>query len=617
MNNQIDYFDEIINDIRSEIDSFQSNDSVEFEFVKETPAITATGLVGRAVTQVAVNAAKFPIDPGVKKVIQKKVKLEMKIRKIKKENPKNKEAINELKTELKEVDKLYRMAVSIAKSDKTKDILMQYKKKCELDFGPRSIYYASIKVPELKTESVRNSLIEDLDLDFYIESEMEDLAMFVEDAINNSKVDANKPPENDDSGAAEATVNDTDKSSDKTENSIGAMLPQTGSTEGLGNPNDVVKDIAKVNKHSESNLNGIDLPDDIELESVKMFIFNPDHEYTFFVESEISKIANSIKLNVKLSAQEKKCAIDKAIAKRKLYVAKKTHRNRAEIDELKRKLIEAENKFRKSSSKLSKEQIDELNRLVDAMEKELDDKIITDELEHVKAVNDAMSDNTQKVEESYEPYDLKYPKDIVELKLEAAERDGNLDLITKYNNQLKYFNRNPDANVIVIREAANIDPEIQAVIDVLNNKGYTTKYSSAGHTHLRKKEDKERDGVYYDRLYSDARIMFAGDYKFPPAPKHWVWKKVDDKDYLDIVPAKYNPDKDGSPDKAFENWKAKYMETLRTWADNLPNRVKNDKDEVKTKDRKGRDITVESFEDIDNNSKFLYEMMMDDIFDSE
>ena len=617
MNNQIDYFDEIINDIRSEVESFQSNNSVEFEFVKEAPAITAAGFIGKAVTQLAVNTAKFPIDPGVKKVIQKKVKLEMKIRKIKKENPKNKEAINELKTELKEVDKLYRMAVSIARSDKTKDILMQYKKKCELDFGPRSIYYASIKVPELKTESVRNSLIEDLDLDFYIESEMEDLAMFVEDTINNSKVDANKPPENDDSGAAEATVNDTDKSSDKTENSIGAMLPQTGSTEGLGNPNDVVKDIAKVNKQSESKLNGIDLPDDIELESVRMFIFNPDHEYTFFVESEISKIANSIKLNVKLSAQEKKCAIDKAIAKRKLYVAKKTRRNRAEIDELKRKLIEAENKFRKSCSKLSKEQIAELNGLVDAMEKELDDKIITNELEHVKAVNDTMSDNTQKVEESYEPYDLKYPKDIVELKLEAAERDGNIDLITKYNNQLKYFNRNPDANVIVIREAANIDPEIQAVIEVLNNKGYTTKYSSAGHTHLRKKEDKERDGVYYDRLYSDARIMFSGDYKFPPAPKHWVWKKVDDKDYLDIVPAKYNPDKDGSPDKAFENWKAKYMETLRTWADNLPNRVKSDKDEVKTKDRKGRDITVESFEDIDNNSKFLYEMMMDDIFDSE
>ena len=615
MNNQIDYFDEIINDIRSETESFQ-NDEVSVEFVKESLIGGVSGIIGRFTTQAVINAAKFPIDPEVKRVIQKKVKLEMKIRKIKKENPKDKETIKELKTELKEIDKLYKMAVSIAKSDKTKDILVQYKKKCELDFGPRSIYYASIKVPELKIETFRNSLIEDLDLDFYIESEMEDLSMFVEDVINN-KVDANKPPENDDSGAAEATMNDTDKTSDKTENSIGAMLPQTGSTEGLGNPNDVEKDIAKVNKQNDLELNGIDLPDDIELESVKMFIFNPDHDYTFFVESEISKIANKIKLNVKASVQEKKCAINKAIAKRKLYVAKKTHRSRAEIDELTRKLIDAENKFRKSCRKLSKEQIDELNGLVDAMEKELDDKIITDELEHAKAVNDDMPDNTQKVEESYEPYDLKYPKDIVELKLEAAERDGNIDLITKYNNQLKYFNRNPDANVIVIREAANIDPEIQAVIEVLNNKGYTTKYSSAGHTHLRKKEDKERDGVYYDRLYSDARIMFAGDYKFPPAPKHWVWKKVDDKDYLDIVPAKYNPDKDGSPDKAFENWKAKYMETLRTWADNLPNRVKSDNDEVKTKDRKGRDITVESFEDIDNNSKFLYEMMMDDIFDSE
>ena len=101
----------------------------------------------------------------------------MKLKKIKRENPKDKETIKELTQELKDVDKLYKIAVAISKTDRTKDILLQYKKKCEVEFGPRSLYYASIRVPEIQKESVISSLLDDVYDDYCIESEMEEVAM--------------------------------------------------------------------------------------------------------------------------------------------------------------------------------------------------------------------------------------------------------------------------------------------------------------------------------------------------------------------------------------------------------------------------------------------------------
>ena len=81
--------------------------------------------------------------------------------------------------------------------------------------------------------------------------------------------------------------------------------------------------------------------------------------------------------------------------------------------------------------------------------------------------------------------------------------------------------------------------------------------------------------------------MFDSDYDFPKPPKHWTWKTVDNKDYLDVIPQKYSS-KDGSPDDAFARWKANYMGTLRTWVDNLPDMNKSD-DKVIVKDTKGRE----------------------------
>lgn len=177
--------------------------------------------------------------------------------------------------------------------------------------------------------------------------------------------------------------------------------------------------------------------------------------------------------------------------------------------------------------------------------------------------------------------------ELVEM-LERAMIDNDMDAIRSCQNKIKYIdNREQRLGLVVTLEAANIDAEIKPIIAELNRKGYKTKYSSAGHTKLRKKEDVGRDGVYYGKLYSDARIMFDDDYDFPKAPKHWVWKSVEGKDYLDIIPQTYDS-KDGTPDEAFAKWKANYMGTLRTWVDNLPEKSKAE-DKVVVKDTKGRE----------------------------
>lgn len=187
-----------------------------------------------------------------------------------------------------------------------------------------------------------------------------------------------------------------------------------------------------------------------------------------------------------------------------------------------------------------------------------------------------------------EGFELVDERDEVVLQLEKAMNENNLEAITVLENKIKYIdNREKKLGLVVTLEATNIDAEIKPIIEELNRKGYTTKYSSAGHTKLRKKEDTGKDGVYYGKLYSDARIMFADDFDFPRPPKHWTWKTVDGKDYLDVIPQTYNS-KDGTPDEAFAKWKVNYMGTLRTWVDNLPDRSKTD-DKVIVKDTKGRE----------------------------
>ena len=125
-------------------------------------------------------------------------------------------------------------------------------------------------------------------------------------------------------------------------------------------------------------------------------------------------------------------------------------------------------------------------------------------------------------------------------------------------------------NVNLITEKADLDAEMKPIVDKLNEKGYKVKYASPGHKNLRKKEDKEPDGVYNGKLYSDARIMFDKEYDMGEAPKGWKWRIVDGCFYLDVKDKTHNPDEDKrTPDEIFAEWKKEYMDSLRKFVDEL------------------------------------------------
>ena len=161
---------------------------------------------------------------------------------------------------------------------------------------------------------------------------------------------------------------------------------------------------------------------------------------------------------------------------------------------------------------------------------------------------------------------------------------------------------------VYLTEAANIDKDMKPIIEKLNKKGYKTKYSCAGHPGSFSKKDSNHDNVSYGRRYSYAHIMFDGNYNFPGAPKHWYFRTVDGKDYLDIrephvSDAKHRNSEDGA------EWKDKYMDTLKTWVDNLPSA--NDSEDIHV-DKKGTkdDVVTES---VSEAMERTYEEMMLDL----
>lgn len=167
-------------------------------------------------------------------------------------------------------------------------------------------------------------------------------------------------------------------------------------------------------------------------------------------------------------------------------------------------------------------------------------------------------------------------------------------------------------------EAANIDKEIQEYIDRLNDKGYKTLYSSPGHQNIKAKEDPNKDGVYYGKIYNDARIMFDDKYNFGVAPKYWYWRQVDGKSYLDIIPITFNRDKD-SRDKQYAEWKKKYLKSLSDWIDELPDASDNGKKKDESDDSKGN---TEDSKNTDKNDtseeevKDMEESVMSNLFAS-
>lgn len=123
-------------------------------------------------------------------------------------------------------------------------------------------------------------------------------------------------------------------------------------------------------------------------------------------------------------------------------------------------------------------------------------------------------------------------------------------------------------------EAANTDLDMQGIVKILNEKGYKVKYSCGGHPASPKKEDRNRNNVYYGKLYTTARIVFDGKYKFQDSPKGWHFNPTTEKNtpprtslYADEIT--YD-DKKGSGNQAFLSWKNKYMSALRTWVSQIP-----------------------------------------------
>lgn len=170
----------------------------------------------------------------------------------------------------------------------------------------------------------------------------------------------------------------------------------------------------------------------------------------------------------------------------------------------------------------------------------------------------------------------------------------------------------------VITEAANMEGEIKPIVDKLNSKGYKVKYASPGHKKLRKKEDAQPDGVYYSKLYSDARVMFDDKYSFPDAPKYWHWRDVDGCSYLDITPINYDKS-EGTPDEAFAKWKDNYMDSLKSFVDGLKD---NSNKEIKESvDEFANSFIEEMFEKMGindlNDSAFLVNESVNDIASSK
>lgn len=152
----------------------------------------------------------------------------------------------------------------------------------------------------------------------------------------------------------------------------------------------------------------------------------------------------------------------------------------------------------------------------------------------------------------------KYKDQMIDLKKEETDM-GYIDDMSELFEESTLFT-----------EAADIAGEMKPIIEALNNKGYKTKYSSPGYSKSRSKDDVKRDGAKNGKLYSTARIMFDGDYNFPPAPDGWEWRQVDKKDYLDVKEKTFNDESGESPDAQFAEWKEDYMSSLKAWVAELP-----------------------------------------------
>lgn len=135
---------------------------------------------------------------------------------------------------------------------------------------------------------------------------------------------------------------------------------------------------------------------------------------------------------------------------------------------------------------------------------------------------------------------------------------------------------------VYLEKDDGIDDDILPIVQKLNSKGYKVKYSCSGHPSSRSKNDVYRDGVYKGNLYSSARVIFDKKYNIGHAPKYWQTKSLKDGNAsaIYVEPPTFKI-VDGLPTEAFNKWKAKYMASLKSWVDALPQEGTKKKDDTK------------------------------------
>ena len=363
------------------------------------------------------------------------------------------------------------------------------------------------------------------------------------------------------------------------------------------------------------------------------YVLNDEQISLEFVSESLDDTIRNMKTKINVSQKIRGLVVSIAILKAKLKILSfDKEKNKLKINDIKKEIIQKEKEKReitKSSSSEEKSDISKLEKEAQKnAEKEVEKEIKESNLHYeIKKDEEVVKESTSVIEENEEiKEEEKESPSLIDSYCESFME--NNDRIRELENDHDNYhgsliNALISENALTLHkinyllfEAANIEGEIKPIIDKLNSMGYKTKYSSPGHIKLRKKEDKFRDGNYYGKLYSDARIMFDGRYNFPSAPKYWMWKKVDGNDYLDIVPIDYN-EKDGTPDEAFKKWKDAYMQSLKNFVDTLKpaNSAKGDdngpkdthkEDDVKEEIDKKEEVKKESTQEMLDNMINLF-----------
>ena len=154
---------------------------------------------------------------------------------------------------------------------------------------------------------------------------------------------------------------------------------------------------------------------------------------------------------------------------------------------------------------------------------------------------------------------------------------------------------------MILEAKRNISEEIKPIVDIFNKKGYKVKYASPGYVDERKKNDRDKDGVYYGKTYSTARVMFDGPYTLPTPPEGWHIREVDGCTYLDVNPKNVDkPDREDLQEIHDELLASlqKFAEDLEPYESDKVSDTKEDVVGAPTNESFDFDNMIDSVEDI-------------------